>query len=238
MPESEKDTAARVQAWAAEARQAWAAEDFTRARQLFEQVLAAWRARDQAEELIFPLIHVTQAMRFEPGYDPAAARPLLDEALTLAEQAGIAQYVAAVQMNVAVLALEQGEYPTALALAQQLLAQSLQSSDLETWGLLCHTGLALAGLGLHEEALRLYAAGTALRERQGIEFNVPAILRQHARMLAGARAALGPERQASVEAEGHVLPVDRAVEQALALTAPRHVQNHATTSDASEGNAD
>ena len=39
MPESENDTAAGVEAWDAEARQAWAAEDFTRSRQLFEKVL-------------------------------------------------------------------------------------------------------------------------------------------------------------------------------------------------------
>jgi hypothetical protein len=108
MPESETDTAAGVEAWDAEARQAWAAEDFTRSRQLFEKVLDVWRSGDHVEAHIFALIHVTQAMRFEEGYDPAAARPLLEEALMLAERADSADAVAAVQVNLATLALEQG----------------------------------------------------------------------------------------------------------------------------------
>ncbi len=81
--------AARASEWEAEARQAWFAEDFTRSRQLFEKVLAIRRSLDDVEALIFALIHVTQAMRFEQGYDPTAAQPLLEEVWTLAEQSGI-----------------------------------------------------------------------------------------------------------------------------------------------------
>ena len=134
-----------------------------------------------------------------------------------------------VQVNLAVVALEQAEYTKALALAQQLLTKSL-GSDAAIWGMLLMTGLAFAGLGLLEDALRLYAAGMALREHLGVPFNDAPVLRQHEQMLAGARSMLGPERQAIVEQEGRNLPVDRAVAQALAMTAPDPVQHHSTHS--------
>src|SRR4051812_30929150 len=124
MPEFDSTTVARASALDTEARAAWMAEDFTRARQLFEQMLEIRRSLDNVEELIFALIHVTQAMRFEQGYDPAAAQPLLEEALTMAEQSETAGSVFAVQVNVAVVALEQAAYTRALALAQQLLTKS------------------------------------------------------------------------------------------------------------------
>ena len=97
MPEAEGITGARVAAWETKARQAWIAEDFTHARQLFEKVLDIRRSLDSIEDLIFALIHVTQAMRFEQNYDPPAAQPLLDEAFTLAEQLGTGDCVFAVQ---------------------------------------------------------------------------------------------------------------------------------------------
>jgi hypothetical protein len=123
----------------------------------------------------------------------------------------IVGHCTAVQVNLAIVALEQGEYATALWRAQQLVAKSLGSTDRETWGILCLTGFMLVGVSLHEDGLRLYAVGTALSERFGIDFNVPPILRQHERLLSPARSSLGPERQATVEMESRALPVERAV---------------------------
>ncbi len=60
---------AKDKAWAldAAARQAWAEQDFTRARQLFEQALEIFRSIDWKEEIIYGLLHVTQAMAFGPN---------------------------------------------------------------------------------------------------------------------------------------------------------------------------
>lgn len=56
MATSNTPTIENVRAWDAQAGQAWLAGDFTRSRQLFEQVLAAWRLLQQPEEIIFALI--------------------------------------------------------------------------------------------------------------------------------------------------------------------------------------
>jgi hypothetical protein len=223
MPEAEHTTEARASAWDAEAREAWKSEDFARSRRLFEKVLEARRSLDNVPDVVFTLLHVTQAMRFEPGYQPAAALPLLEEALTLAERSDLADCIFAVQVNLAVVALEQAEYPGALALARELLAKAM-GDEAATWGMLMLAGLSLAGLGLFEDAVRLYAAGSALRERLGIPFDDRLVLQQHERML-----ALGPERLASVELEGRSLSVERAVAQALAMTPPAHPHQHPTT---------
>lgn len=234
--EAENTKEARASAWDTEAREAWMAGDFTRSRQIFEKVLDLWRGKANS---IFALIHVTQAMRFETGYDPAVARPLLEEALKLADHMGNAGAIAAAQVNLAAVTLEQGDYAASLSLAQQLVSKSLHFTELPLWAMLSHAGLALIGLGLHEDGLRLYAAGTALRERLGIEIEPP-ILRQHheqmtERILAVARSSLGPERQASAEREGRDLPAERAVELAVSMAIPGQVKNSATTAHGEEG---
>src|SRR5690242_5578673 len=106
MPEAEDAIEARARVLDTAARHAWDAGEFTRSRQLFETVRDLWRGQPNS---VFPLLHITQAMRFEPGYDPAAARPLLEEALTLAAQTGDPGAAAPVQLNLALVAQEQGD---------------------------------------------------------------------------------------------------------------------------------
>jgi hypothetical protein len=144
---------AHVQVWDTQARRAWEAGDFTRSRQLFKKSLDAWRGRANS---IFPLIHVTDATRSEPGHDPTAARRLVEEVLVLAEHTGDEATVALVQAHLALVAQEEGDYLTFFLLAQQLVPKSLRFTMMPpTWAMLRHAGLALMGLGLHEDGLRL-----------------------------------------------------------------------------------
>jgi hypothetical protein len=149
MMESAAGTAAEAEALDTEARQALDAGDFTRARQLFEKVLAIWRSLHNTDEVIYGLIHVSQMMLFEPDYDPAAARPLLEEAWQLAQEEGMEACIMPVQVNLTILAIEEKEYGEALRLGQQLLPEGLQEADVE-WktGRIWLTSFAIIGLGL------------------------------------------------------------------------------------------
>lgn len=219
MLESGLGTAVDAQAWDTEARAALAAGDFTRARHLFEKVLVVWRSLDNTDETIYGLLHITQMMRFEPAYQPAVARPLLEEAWQLAHQEGMASCIAPVKINLAVVALEEKEYRQALRYAQELLVESLQESNQErTTGMLWMIGIALTGLGHVEEGLRLYTAATACRERLGVD-DVPLYIYEHHRhLLAPARRQVSPERLAVLEAEGQALSLEQVVATALAFT--------------------
>lgn len=219
MATSDVSIATKAQTWDAEARQAWMAGEFTRSRHLFEQVLVAWQSLQRNEEIVYALIHVTQAMRFEPDYDPTVARPLLEEALRLAQQLGTERYIGPVQFNLAWLDVDVGNYAEAFRAMRQLLPLWMQFPDPDGT---CH-GLelmakALAGLGVLEPALRLYAAATAIREQRGRQHTVAAYLAHEARFLALVRGQLGAERSAAVEVEGRTLSLDQAVAYALSVT--------------------
>src|SRR5262245_11994000 len=188
MTASNTPTVEDVRAWDAQAGQAWLAGDYTRARQLFEQVLAAWRLLQQPEEVIFALIHVTIAMRFEAGYDPAMAHPLLEEALHMAEQIGTSRMIGPVQFNLVWLDLDARQYARAISGMQQVLPLFMQFPDPDGT---CH-GLeiiakALIGLGQAEPGLRLYAAATAIRAQRRTSHTSAAYLAHETRALAPAR---------------------------------------------------
>jgi hypothetical protein len=164
MTEADDAIEARVQIWDTEARQAWEAGDFTRSRQLFQKSLEAWRGRANS---IFPVIHVTQAMRFEPGYDPAAARLLLEGALSLAEHTGDEATIALVEAHLALVAQEQGDYVTSFSLAQQLVSKSLRfTMTPPTWAVFRHMGSALMGLG----GMRMACVSTRRERRYSSAF--------------------------------------------------------------------
>lgn len=220
MTESFTHTAAEAEAWDAEARQALDAGDYTRARQLFENVLAIWRSLHNTDEIIYGLIHVSQIMLFEADYDPAAARPLLEEAWQLAHEEGMEACIAPVKNNLAILALEEKEYGEALRLAQQLLSEGVHEDEVE-WktGRVGLISFAIIGLGEPEKGLRLYAASMSLRQRSGIPELPPFIQEHHRKLLAPIYRQLGPERIATLEAEGQAMSLEELVATALAFTA-------------------
>jgi hypothetical protein len=131
------------------------------------------------------------------------ARPLLEEALHLAQQIGTDRYIKPAQFNLVWLDLDTGNYAAVFTAMQQLLQFWIQIPDP---GGTCH-GLeiiakALIGLDLIEPALRLYAAATANREQRGMQHAVAAYLAHEERFLGPARSQLGAMQCAVVEADG------------------------------------
>lgn len=210
-----------AKAWRAEGRQAWMEGDFTRSQRLFEKELAACRSLDRKDEMVYALFHITQAMRYTPDYDPSLARPLLEEALHLAQEIGTDRYIKPAEENLAWLDLDSGNNPSAFTKMQKILPWFFQVGD---QGGTCH-GLeliaeALIGLGVIEPALRLYAAATANREQYGMQHTVAAVLSQEEAILGPARSQLGAEQSAVVEAAGRMLTLDQAVAYALSISLP------------------
>jgi predicted ATPase/class 3 adenylate cyclase len=82
--------------------------------------------------------------------------------------------------------------------------------------------IAVSGRGDYERALRIFGATLAERGRRGLEWNLPFWMRLLDEHLGRARAALGPAAADAAEAEGHALPFERAVEEAVqAWSSPR-----------------
>ncbi len=86
-------TITNAETWDAEARQAFLAGDFTRSQQLFEQELFAWRSTGRKEEIFYALHNIAEVMRYTPDYDPALARPFLEESMQVAQQIGTERYI-------------------------------------------------------------------------------------------------------------------------------------------------
>lgn len=215
IPQTPEDEAGM---WEAKARDAFVAGDFTASRRYFERELAIRRALGGREQTVYALIHAATAMQYEQQWDAAVAHDLLEEAMELAQQIGTQRYIGPVRANLAGLALHEGDYATALAIAQECLPiwKSFPDPD-GTCYLLETIALAAANLGRAEDAVRLHAAATASREGRGTRHFLPAFLAEHERMLAPAHAQLGPRRSAEVEAEGRELPLDEAVDYALRI---------------------
>src|SRR5688572_11093298 len=152
----------------AEARQAFEQQDYALSRQLFQQALEACRLAQWKEEIVYGLLHVTQVLSFEPDYDPAKARPLLEEALQLAWQIGTADYIIPVQINLTRLLYDEGKVVEGLRLAQETLRLAMDGSDpVMVNNLLTFIAMGLATLGQAEAALQLFGSTEAERSRRG-----------------------------------------------------------------------
>jgi hypothetical protein len=204
----------------AEARQAFEQQDYLRSRQLFQQALEACRLAQWNEEIVYGLLHVTQAMAFAPDYDPANARPLLDEALQVALQLGTDHYIIPVRLNRTRLLIDEGKPVEGLRLAQANLRPAMALADpVLVNNLLTFIAIALANLGEAEAALRIFGSTEAERSRRGEKLTEP-FLSELARQLAPARSRLSQEHQTRVEAEGYGLSLDEAAQFALSICVP------------------
>ena len=95
--------------WDAEARQAFLSGDFTRSQQLFEQELSAWRSTGRKEEIFYALHNIAEVMRYTPDYDPALARPFLEESMQVAQQIGTERYIQPAEFSLAWLDFDAGQ---------------------------------------------------------------------------------------------------------------------------------
>jgi len=201
-----------------EARLAFEQQDYQRSRQLFQQSLEVCRLANWKEEVVYGLLHVTQAMNFEPDYEPAKAGPLLEEALQAALEIGTDRYIIPVQINRVRLYIDLGNPAEGLQLAQDYLLRAMEIADDPFMGvnLLTHIAIALASLGQADAALRIYGSTVAERSRLGGKITEPHLSRLNKR-LAPARSMLSKDRQNLVEAEGYGLSLEESIKFALSV---------------------
>lgn len=212
---------AQAMALDAEARKAFDRQEFTHSRQLFQQALETCRLASWNEEIVYGLLHVAQVMSFEPDYDPANARPFLDEALQMALQIGKDRYILPVQINIIRILMDEGNFVESFHMIQDALPRAANVPE-EPFvnNLLTFSVKALAAFGLAEDALRIFGSTEAERDRVGAIIPEPMRSRLE-NSLAPARAVLSQERQAVVEAEGYRLSLDDAVGYVLSIVIPK-----------------
>ncbi len=152
--------------------------------------------------------------------DGAAARAHYEASLALYK--GLADEVGIVSAlnDLGEAALLQGELEAARSFEEESLAMARRIDDKERIAMAL---AALAGVAAAQDrparALRLAAAATALNEATG-QRNSPAWHAMLERWLAPARRALSAEACAAAQAVGRAMPLDEAIEDALAPDAP------------------
>ncbi len=143
------------------------------------------------------------------------ASDYLEEALARQREVGDRWAIALSLNNLANAARAQGDLTRAGALYAESLAINRELGDKWALAYLLEDIGALAALQDHPvEAVRLTSAAQALRERIGAPRS-EAEEEKLARLLQPARAAMDAEAQASAEAAGQALSLDRALEEAL-----------------------
>jgi predicted ATPase/DNA-binding CsgD family transcriptional regulator len=152
--------------------------------------------------------------------DPATAREHYEASLALYK--GLADEVGIVSAlnDLGEAAFLQGEFEEARSLEAASLEMARRIDDKERIAMAL---AALAGLAAAQDrptrALRLAAAATALNEATG-QRNSPAWHAMFERWLEPARRALRAEACAAAQAEGMAMPLDEAIEYALASDDP------------------
>ena len=209
---------ARVMELDGEGRAAFAREEFSQARQWFEQAAQACLAIGWREERIYQLLHITQAMAHEPGYHPSAARALLDEALEIAQATAGPRWILPVQINRIRLDLQEGHYASGLRLAQSALPTALEAGYEDFAGsLIQFAAFACVGLERFEAALRLDSAAQAQRDREGAVIHDRVIREAMERNLAPARKAFPAGKRTALQALGYQMSLPEASDYVAAL---------------------
>jgi tetratricopeptide (TPR) repeat protein len=209
------DKLAAAAALVVEGRRAVDAEDYPAARAAFERELALRRKLDDVTGVIYALIHVAWVCRIGQG-EVAAARPLLEEALAIAQERS-PQLVGVVVCNLGDQALSEVDFETADRLLREclpLLASFTRDAG-SVGGALEGLAMAAAGQGQWTRALRLFGAASSLREGAGIPQIQPAVVARFDLFFGSARAALGAEAAAAAKAQGRSLSLDEALAEAL-----------------------
>ena len=190
--------------------------DYDRAAAFFEESLPLSRALDDKWLISMALADLGVVARLQGDYDRAAA--LHTESLTLGREVGDKWRIAASLVSLGIVALQLGDYARAAALYEESLTLSQEIRDRRIV-YDCLDGLAVVACaqGQYDRAARLLGAAEPLREALG--FSPVAVDRvAHEAHVAAARAGLEAAAFTAAWAAGQALPLDQAIEQALAPT--------------------
>jgi predicted ATPase/DNA-binding SARP family transcriptional activator len=188
--------------------------DYRRAYALAEEAVAIVRELGLSQHLSILLNSLGLTVRYLGDF--ARARSLHEEALAIARQAGDLDNEASTLANLAMLALEQGQHGEARQFYQQSLAIIRQLGKAGQMVIpLTFLAEVASAQGQPARAARLFGAAEALSAAQG--YRLPAILQDRCdHAVATLRAQLSPAELAAAWAAGRALPLDDALDEALA----------------------
>ena len=170
--------------------------------------------RDRVSELVYSL-----ALTYHVAGDFGTARRHYDECLTICRELGSRTITGSALGNLGNLLTLDGDLEGARLMLHESLTLSRGAGDRRR---LAFTLSSVAGLAAAteapERALRLDAAASAATRQMGARL-ASAMRAVHDAQLEPARHALGGERAATAEAEGASVPLDEAVDEALAWLA-------------------
>jgi DNA-binding CsgD family transcriptional regulator len=199
-------------------------DDLAAARQWLHDALAGFRANGKEGRAAWALCFLASLdsrLAIDEGGDPAAlarAAELCEEALKIFEAVDYLPGIIRARHGLAYVAYKQRELARSLALTQELIGLAW-SHRLRVYNYLTDIADIAGRTGQAAVAARLYGAAAAERGRH--EVVVPPVYQAEAeRDMAVARAALGEAPFAAAWAEGQNIPIDQAVNEALALTLP------------------
>ncbi len=188
--------------------------DYGRAATLFEDNLDLCRKLDDEWLLGWSLSHLGFVARDQGDYERAAA--LHSEGLAQFRKAEDKHFTAWALRNLGIVALRQDDHKQAATLCRESLTLSREIGGV--WQV--EQGLAgLAGAaaleGQYERAARLFAAAEALRTSLGRKRSI-ADQADFDKRVASTRAGLGEIAFAAAWAQGTTMPLEEAIEAALA----------------------
>jgi predicted ATPase/DNA-binding CsgD family transcriptional regulator len=187
--------------------------DLMTARSLLEESAAQLRIIGDRRYLMMP-VDALGMLALRQG-DYAGARAHFEETLSVAQEMGDEPFIANALAHLGTVALRMGDYPQSAALYQQSLILNREQGNKD--GIVEDlTGLAEVAslLGQPERAARLFGATEALREVSGIRLS-PLRRAEYDRTVEGIRAHLDQVAFVEAWAQGHAMPLERAIAQAL-----------------------
>ncbi len=192
--------------------------DYARAVALYEESLGLLRASGDTYTIAAVLNNLAGTVLGQGDYRRAMDLAAESAALMRTIDSPLGVVHALTTGGEAALAL--GEHGRAAELFGESLPLARKLGD-KTNMAVCFEGMAGVAVadGQEEQAARRCGAAEALREATGAPMQ-PTVRWLYERTLATARGALGDDRFAALRAEGQALPLERAVEEALALDVP------------------
>lgn len=191
--------------------------DYARARGYQEEALAIRRALRDRWAIAFSLNNLGNVALDEGKY--SEARAYLQEAVALQREIGDKWAIGNALNNLGNVTREQGDYATTRALYEESLHLNRELGD--RWALaylLEDIGCLVARQGGTAVALRLIGAASALREAIGAPLS-PAEQSKLDASLEPARQALSEAERTAALAEGRIMGLEPAIEQASQLVA-------------------
>jgi non-specific serine/threonine protein kinase len=192
--------------------------DYERTRTLVEESLAGYRALGDQQGMADDLL--TLGLAAQGQADLVQATALFGEALAHARKIGYKVGEAAALRCLGVAALDSGDAPRALRLLGESLRIVRATGDVEELAGVLDGMARVTALRSPERAARFCGMAAALRETMGTARPL-AEQAPHEQAVAAIRRALGEQEFAAALAAGRALPLEQAIDEALAVADER-----------------